>query len=83
MHSRDTLVIHEARPRRATADKAAGFATGLSAWLGGVAFSVGVGHWAPMWLAGVLTILSVGISATTSVALVGRRRVSRQKRARR
>jgi Flp pilus assembly protein TadB len=65
---------YEARSQRAAGDKAASFATGLSAWLGGVAFSVGVGHWAPMWLAAVLTALSVMLAASTSFALARRRR---------
>lgn len=46
--------------------KASSFGTGLSAWLGGVAFSVGVGQWAPMWVAAVLTVLSAGIFAASS-----------------
>ena len=66
--------MHTTHETRAAADKWASFATGLSAWLGGVAFSVGFGHWAPMWVAGALTIPSVGLAAGTSAALARRRR---------
>jgi hypothetical protein len=44
-----------------------GFAGGLSAWVGGVAFCVGVGLAAPTWIALPLTVLSVtaaGLSRT-------------------
>jgi hypothetical protein len=43
------------------------FATGLAAWLGGVAFCVGVGVSAPVWVAGVLTMLSMAIVAAGAV----------------
>jgi predicted MFS family arabinose efflux permease len=46
-------------------------ASGLSAWLGGVAFCAGVGLTAPTWVAAPLTVLSVGIAAITG-ALVRR-----------
>jgi hypothetical protein len=66
----------EQRPRRSAGDKWASFASGLSAWLGGVAFSVGVGHWAPTWVAAALTVPSVALAAGTSAALARRRRVA-------
>jgi predicted MFS family arabinose efflux permease len=34
-------------------------ASGLSAWLGGVAFSIGFGISAPVWVAGAATVLSL------------------------
>jgi predicted MFS family arabinose efflux permease len=36
--------------------------TGLSAWLGGVAFCIGFGVNAPVWVAGVVTVLSVAFA---------------------
>jgi predicted MFS family arabinose efflux permease len=36
--------------------------TGLSAWLGGVAFCIGFGVSAPVWVAGVVTVLSVAFA---------------------
>jgi hypothetical protein len=38
-------------------------ATGLAAWLGGVAFCVGLGVSGPTWLAAVLTVLSMALVA--------------------
>ena len=35
------------------------FAAGLSAWLGGVAFCIGFGISAPVWVAAVATVLSI------------------------
>jgi hypothetical protein len=37
-------------------------ATGLSAWLGGVAFCIGFGIDAPIWVAGALTVLSLAFA---------------------
>ena len=36
-------------------------ASGLSAWLGGVAFSIGFGIYAPVWVAGAATVLSLAL----------------------
>jgi predicted MFS family arabinose efflux permease len=38
------------------------FASGLSAWFGGVAFSIGFGISAPVWMAGGLTVLSLAFA---------------------
>ena len=63
--------------RSATASKkrtvaVSSVAGGLSAWLGGVAFCVGVGVAAPTWVALPLTVLSV-TAGGLSRALVRRR----------
>jgi hypothetical protein len=53
------------------------FATGLSAWLGGIAFCFGFGITAPAWVAGPLTVLSVGVSVLyMTVSRRGRRTAS-------
>jgi MFS transporter, DHA1 family, inner membrane transport protein len=60
------------KPTAHAKNAAAGnLATGLSAWLGGVAFCAGFGITAPAWVAGPLTVLSVGISVLYMTA--GRR----------
>ena len=38
------------------------FIAGLSAWLGGIAFCIGFGVDAPVWVAAVVTVLSVAFS---------------------
>jgi hypothetical protein len=52
----DTRSATASRKRNVAVSSVAG---GLSAWLGGVAFCVGVGVAAPMWVALPLTVLSV------------------------
>jgi DHA1 family inner membrane transport protein len=47
---------------------AGSFATGLSAWLGGIAFCIGVGLTAPTYVAAGLTVLSVAISGLSFTA---------------
>jgi predicted MFS family arabinose efflux permease len=37
-------------------------ASGFSAWLGGVAFSIGFGINAPVWVAGAATVLSLAFA---------------------
>ena len=37
-------------------------ASGLSAWFGGVAFCIGFGINAPIWVAGALTVLSLAFA---------------------
>ena len=53
-------------PARLTSAKAISFATALSAWLGGVAFCIGFRISAPVWVALILTVLNLAISAVTT-----------------
>jgi|KBSSwiStaDraftv2_1062776.scaffolds.fasta_scaffold26098_2 membrane protein implicated in regulation of membrane protease activity len=46
-----------------------GFAGGLSAWLGGVAFCVGFGVVAPTWVALAVTVLSATAAALSHMLL--------------
>ncbi len=48
------------KPKKRTGQ--ADIASGLSAWLGGVAFCIGFGIHAPIWVAGGLTVLSLAFA---------------------
>ena len=60
---------HASKPRKVVSrENALTLATGLSAWLGGVAFCIGFGVSAPVWVAGVVTVLSVGFGRLGALA---------------
>jgi hypothetical protein len=46
-----------------TDQKLSRMASGLAAWLGGVAFCIGLGVSGPVWVAAVLTVLSTALVA--------------------
>ena len=48
------------KPKQPTGQ--ANVVSGLSAWLGGVAFCIGLGISAPVWVAGGLTVLSLAFA---------------------
>ena len=61
--TKETTVQYASEPRkRFSRANAITVVTGLSAWLAGVGFCVGLGITAPVWVAAIVTVLSIALS---------------------